>query len=62
LLALEVSEDEIMVLAAALTSLLQELDDSAIEAKSGASRDEVEAILQDLHTFLKPPSQQSIRS
>jgi hypothetical protein len=59
---LEVSEDEIMVLAAALTSLLQELDDSAIEAKSGASRDEVEAILQDLHTFLKPPSQQSIRS
>ena len=56
LLALELSEDEIMVLAAALTSLLQELNGSEIEAKSGASRDEVEAILQDLYTFLKPPS------
>ena len=62
LLALELSEDEIMVLAAALTSLLQDLDDSVIEAKSGASRDEVEAILQDLHTFLQPPSRQSIHS
>jgi hypothetical protein len=62
LLALELSEDEIMVLAAALTSLLQELNDSEIEAKSGASRDEVEAILQDLHTFLKPPSRQSMHS
>lgn len=56
LLALELSEDEITVLASALISLLQEHDDRAIEAKSGASRDEVEAILQDLHTFLKPPS------
>jgi hypothetical protein len=62
LLALELSEDEIMVLAAALTSLLQDRNDSEIEAQSGASRDEVEAILQDLHTFLKPPSRQSIRS
>jgi hypothetical protein len=50
---LELSEDEIMVLAAALTALLQALDDSEIEAKPGASRDEVEAILQDLHTFLR---------
>jgi hypothetical protein len=62
LLALELSEDEIMVLASALTSLLQEFDDSEIEAKSGASRDEVEAILQNLHTCLKPPSPQSIHS
>jgi hypothetical protein len=62
LLALELSEDEIMVLAAALTSLLQEFSDSEIEAKSGASRDEVEAILQDLYTFLKPPSRQSMHS
>jgi hypothetical protein len=62
LLALELSEDEIMVLAAALTALLQALDDSEIEAKSGASRDEVEAILQDLRTFLKSPSRQSMRS
>ena len=62
LFALELSEDEIMVLAAALTSLLQELNDSEIAAKSGASRDEVEAILQDLHTFLKPPSRQSRHS
>jgi len=62
LLALELSEDEILVLAAALTSLLHNLDDNEIEAKSGASRDEVEAILQDLHTFLKPPSRQSMRS
>ena len=60
LLALELSEDEITVLAAALTSLLQQFDDHEIEAKSGASRDEVEAILQDSHTFLKPPSRQSI--
>ena len=34
LLALELSEDEVMVLAAALTSLLQELNDSEIETKS----------------------------
>ena len=53
LLTLELSEDEITVLAAALTALLQECDGRAIEEKSGASRDEVEAILQDLHTFLK---------
>jgi hypothetical protein len=62
LLALELSEDEITVLAAALTTLLQELDDREIETKAGASRDEVEAILQDLHTFLKQPSQQSVKS
>lgn len=53
LLALELSEDEITVLVSALTMLLKERDDSAIEAKSGASRDEVEAILQDLHAFLQ---------
>jgi hypothetical protein len=60
LLALELSEGEITVLTSALTSLLEEFDDSEIEAKSGASRDEVEAILQDLHSFLKPPSRRSI--
>ena len=58
LLTLELSEDEITVLASALTMLLKELDVSAIEVKSGASRDEVKALLQDLHTFLK----QSARS
>jgi hypothetical protein len=62
LLALELSEDEVTVLAAALTTLLQELDDQGIEAKAGASREEVEAILEDLHTFLKQPAQQSIKS
>jgi hypothetical protein len=62
LLALELSEGEMTVLASALTSLLQERDDSEIEAKSGASRDEVEAILQDLHTCIQPPSRQSIHS
>ena len=60
LLALELSEDEIAVLAAALSTLLKERDDRAIEAQSRASRDEVEAILQDLHTFLKQPVQQSL--
>ncbi len=59
LFALELSEDEITVLASALITLLQECDDSVIEAKSGASRDEVEAILQDLHTFLRQPARQS---
>jgi catalase (peroxidase I) len=53
LLTLELSEDEITVLVSGLRALLQEDDDSALEAKSGASRDEVEAISQDLHTFLK---------
>ena len=53
LLLLELSEDEITVLVSGLTALLQEGDDRAIEAKSGGSRDEVEAILQDLHTVLK---------
>lgn len=62
LLALELSEDEIAVLTSALTTLLQECDDNVIEAKSGASRDEVEAILQDLHTFLQQPSHQSMPS
>ena len=56
LLTLELSEDEIIVLASALTMLLKEQDDRAIEEQSGASRDEVEAILQDLHTFLQQPS------
>jgi hypothetical protein len=58
LLTLELSEDEITVLVSALTTLLQECDDSVIEAKSGASRDEVDAILQDLYTFLQQPSRQ----
>jgi hypothetical protein len=53
LLALELSEDEVTVLVSALTTLLQERDDQEIEAKAGASREEVEAILEDLHTFLK---------
>ena len=62
LLALELSEDEITVLVSALTALLKEHDDRAIEAQSGASRDEVEAILQDLHTFLQQPTRQSSHS
>lgn len=62
LLELEVSEDEIAVLTAGLTALLTMLDDREIESKSGASRDEVEAILQDLHTFLQQPSQSPIHS
>ncbi len=61
LLTLELSEDEITVLATALSTLLQECDDRVIEAKAGASRDEVEAILQDLHTFLQQSSHQSMR-
>jgi hypothetical protein len=47
LLVLELSEDELTVLAAA-------------GDQGGASRDEVEAILQDLHTFLKQPTRQSM--
>jgi hypothetical protein len=62
LLALELSEDEITVLTAALTTLLQERDDQGIEAQAGASREEVEAILEDLYTFLKHPAQQSMKS
>jgi hypothetical protein len=62
LLTLELSEDEITVLASALTTLLKERDDRAIEATSSASRDEVEAILQDLHTFLKQPARHSSNS
>ena len=55
LLTLELSEDEMTVLIAALTALLQGGDDSTIEAKTSASRDEVEAIVQDLHAFLTIP-------
>ena len=62
LLVLELSEDELMVLAAALTMLLKEGDDRAVEAQSGASREEVEAILEDLRTFLKQPTRQSMTS
>lgn len=60
LLELEVSEDEMAVLTAGLTTLLTLLDDREIEAKSGASRDEVAAILQDLNTFLKQPPPPSV--
>ena len=60
LLVLELSEDELTVLAAALTTLVKERDDRAIEAQSGASHDEVEVILQDLHTILKQPARQSV--
>jgi hypothetical protein len=60
LLVLELSEDELAVLTAGLTGLLKERDDQAIEAKSGASRHEVEAILQDLDTFLQQPTRQSM--
>ena len=42
LFTLELSEDEITVLAAALAMLLQECNERAIEARSGASREEVE--------------------
>jgi hypothetical protein len=62
LLTLELSEDELTVLASALVALLHEGDDRVIEAKSGASRDEVDAILQDLYTFLQQPSHQSMPS
>jgi hypothetical protein len=62
LLLLELSGDELTVLAAALTTLLKQRDDRAIEAQSGASRDEVEGILQDLDTFLKQPTRQSLTS
>src|SRR5262245_43123650 len=62
LLALELSEDELTVLAAALTRLLKERDDWVIEAQSGASREEVEASLEDLHTFLKQPTRPSMTS
>ena len=62
LLFLELSDDELTVLAAALTTLLKQSDDRAIEAQSGASRDEVEGILQDLDTFLNQPTRQSLTS
>jgi hypothetical protein len=62
LLVLELSEDELTVLVAALTTLLKERDDRAIEAQSGASRDEIEALLEDVHTFLKQPARQSMTS
>jgi hypothetical protein len=62
LLVIELSEDELTVLTAALTTLLKERDDRALKAESGASRDEVKAILQDLHTFLKQPTRQSMTS
>jgi hypothetical protein len=41
LLVLKLSEDKLTVLAAALTALLKQRDDQAMEAQSGASRDEV---------------------
>jgi hypothetical protein len=60
LFTLELSEDEITVLASALTTLLRERNESTIEAKSSASREEVEAILQDLHSFLAQPARLSL--
>ena len=60
LLVLELSEDELIVLTAALTALLKERDARAIEAQSGARHGEVEVILEDLYTFLKQPTGQSM--
>ncbi len=60
LFELAISEDELEVLMAGLTTLLTRLNDDEIEATSGASRNEVEAILQDLQTFLKHPFQPSV--
>jgi hypothetical protein len=62
LLSLELSEDEVIVLTAALTTLLQEHDDQEIETKTEASQEEVEAILEDLHTFIKQPARSSMKS
>ena len=56
LLTLELSEDAMTALAAAWQILLAAGGDSALETQTGASRDEVEAILQDFHTFLKEPA------
>jgi hypothetical protein len=55
LLELELSEDEIAVLSSALAMQLKQLDDRQLEATVGASREEAEAILQDLYRCLKPP-------
>ena len=62
LLELELSEDELTVLSSALAMQLKLLDDRQLEAAVGASREEVEAILQDLSRFLKQPLQQSLPS
>ncbi len=55
LLELELSEDEIVVLSSALEMQLKQLDDQQLELAVGASREEAEAILQDLYQFLKQP-------
>ena len=62
LLTLELSEDEMTVLVSAVTMLLHACDDRVLEARCGASREEVEAIVQDLHTFLEQPAHQSAHS
>ncbi|ETW96629.1 MAG: hypothetical protein ETSY1_25880 [Candidatus Entotheonella factor] len=60
LLELELSEDEVTVLSSALALQLKQLDDHQLEASVGASREEAEAILQDLYRFLNQPLQQSL--
>ena len=55
LLELELSEDEIVVLSSALEMQLKQLGDQQLELAVGASREEAEAILQDLYQFLKHP-------
>jgi hypothetical protein len=63
LLNVEVSEDELGVLAASLNYILDQCDDSTLDELFGADRDEVEGIKEDLElllsgietTFVKPP-------
>ena len=62
LLEVELSGDEMTVLTTALTTLLNTLDDHQLELETGASRDEVEAVLQELNTFLHQPFQPPVSS
>jgi hypothetical protein len=51
LLTIEISEDELAVLAAALNYVLDHCDDQALDELFGAERGEIEGIRDD-HTFL----------
>lgn len=52
LLTLEISEDELAVYVAGLNRLLEQCDDEILEQVSGALRDEIEAMRDDLTLLL----------
>jgi uncharacterized small protein (DUF1192 family) len=56
---IQATEDELIVLETALTFALHTLGTDELEQRFGASRDEIEALRDDLHAGLRRGAQES---